>query len=67
MLLAPELSGNPALMADFQTRFPVMLSPANFEEDGCVGELKTVLGEVPGSLSSAALRRPAGRCWATPA
>lgn len=60
VLLAPELSGNPALMADFQTRFPVMLSPANFEEDGCVGELKTVLGEVPGSLSSAALRRACG-------
>ncbi|GGO19065.1 DNA mismatch repair protein MutS [Deinococcus humi] len=60
VLLAPELSGNPALLSDFQTRFPVMLSPANFEEAGCCDELKTVLGEVPGSLTSAALRRACG-------
>ncbi len=60
VLLAPELSGNPALLSDFQTRFPVMLSPANFEEAGCVDELHAVLGEVPGSLTSAALRRACG-------
>ncbi|WP_425387375.1 DNA mismatch repair protein MutS, partial [Deinococcus murrayi] len=60
VLLAPELSGNPALLADFQTRFPVMLSPANFDEDAARSELRAVLGEVPGSLESAALVRACG-------
>lgn len=60
VLLAPEMSGNAALMADFQTRFPVMLSPANFDEDSARNELQDVLGEVPGSLSSAALIRACG-------
>ena len=60
VLLAPELAGNPALLADFQTRFPVMLSPANFAEDTARAELHETLGEVPGSLSSAALLRACG-------
>ncbi|WP_102127796.1 DNA mismatch repair protein MutS [Deinococcus planocerae] len=60
VLLAPELSGNPALLADFQTRFPVMLSPANFDEEATRAELKETLGEVPGSLTSAALVRACG-------
>jgi DNA mismatch repair protein MutS len=60
VLLAPELSGNAALLADFQTRFPVMLSPASFAEEGARAELTAVLGEVPGSLGSAALVRACG-------
>lgn len=60
VLLAPELSGNPALLADFQTRFPVMLSPANFDEEAARRELTAQLGEVPGSLSSSALIRACG-------
>lgn len=60
VLLAPELAGNAALLADFQTRFPVMLSPANFDEAGSRDELNTVLGEVPGTLNSAALVRACG-------
>ncbi|GAA5500537.1 DNA mismatch repair protein MutS [Deinococcus xinjiangensis] len=60
VLLAPEMSGNPALLADFQTRFPVMLSPANFDEEAARAELSEVLGEVPKSLGSAALVRACG-------
>ncbi|WP_049782955.1 DNA mismatch repair protein MutS [Deinococcus geothermalis] len=60
VLLAPELSGNAALLADFQARFPVMLSPANFDEENARQELEAVLGEVPGSLGSAALVRACG-------
>ncbi len=60
VLLAPEMSGNPALLSDFQTRFPVMLSPANFEEEAARAELLEVLGEVPGTLNSPALVRACG-------
>lgn len=60
VLLAPEMSGNAALLADFQARFPVMLSPANFDEDASRQELQAVLGEVPGTLNSAALVRACG-------
>lgn len=60
VLLAPELSGNAALLADFQTRFPVMLSPANFEEATARTELSTVLGDVPGTLGTPALLRACG-------
>ena len=60
VLLAPEMSGNAALLADFQTRFPVMLSPANFDEAVGRAELRAVLNEVPGSLNSAALVRACG-------
>ena len=60
MLLAPELAGNAALMADFQARFPAMLSPGNFEEVAARHELQTVLGEVPGTLNNAALVRACG-------
>lgn len=60
VLLAPELSGNAALLADFQTRFPVMLSPANFEEAAARTELSTVLGDVPGTLGTPALLRACG-------
>ncbi|ACO46519.1 DNA mismatch repair protein MutS [Deinococcus deserti] len=60
VLLAPELAGNPALLSDFQGRFPVMLSPANFAEDASRAELHRTLGEVPGSLNSAALVRACG-------
>lgn len=60
VLLAPELAGNAALLADFQTRFPVMLSPANFEAAAARAELGAVLGEVPGSLGSSALVRACG-------
>ncbi|MFC3833235.1 MULTISPECIES: DNA mismatch repair protein MutS [Deinococcus] len=60
VLLAPELAGNAALLADFQARFPVMLSPANFGEAGCRSELDTALGEVPGTLSTPALLRACG-------
>lgn len=60
VLLAPELSGNAALLADFQTRFPVMLSPANFEEAAARTELSTVLGDVPGTLGTRALLRACG-------
>ena len=60
VLLAPELSGNAALLSDFQTRFPVMLSPANFDEAGCGEELRAVLGELPPHLNSAALVRACG-------
>ncbi|MBB5235306.1 DNA mismatch repair protein MutS [Deinococcus budaensis] len=60
VLLAPELAGNAALLADFQTRFPVMLSPANFGEEAARAELGEVLGEVPGSLGSSALVRACG-------
>ncbi|MCD0167575.1 DNA mismatch repair protein MutS, partial [Deinococcus sp. 12RED42] len=55
VLLAPELSGNAALLSDFQARFPVMLSPATFDEDAAHAELLTVLGEVSPELASAAL------------
>ena len=37
-----------------------MLSPANFAEEGARAELCAVLGEVPGSLGSAALVRACG-------
>lgn len=60
VLLAPELSGNGALLADFQARFAVMLSPANFEEDAAQQELQAVLGEIPATLDSSALRRACG-------
>ncbi|ANE44737.1 DNA mismatch repair protein MutS [Deinococcus puniceus] len=60
VLLAPELAGNAALMADFQARFPAMLSPGNFEEAAARHELHTVLGEVPGTLNNAALVRACG-------
>ncbi|PNY80559.1 DNA mismatch repair protein MutS [Deinococcus koreensis] len=60
VLLSPELAGNAALLADFQGRFPVMLSPANFGEEGCCAELVAALGEVPGTLGSSALRRACG-------
>lgn len=60
VLLAPELSGNAALLADFQARFPVMLSPASFEEADALEALRATLGEVPASLSSGALRRACG-------
>ncbi|WP_221089155.1 DNA mismatch repair protein MutS [Deinococcus aquaedulcis] len=60
VLLAPELSGNAALLSDFQQRFPVMLSPATFDEARGREELTLTLGEVPGSLSSAALVRACG-------
>lgn len=60
VLLAPELSGNGALLADFQARFAVMLSPANFEEAAAEAELRAVLGELPATLDSAALRRACG-------
>lgn len=60
VLLAPELSGNPALLADFQTRFAVMLSPGNFSEEASHAELGRTLGEVPATLDSAALRRACG-------
>ncbi|WP_409996733.1 DNA mismatch repair protein MutS [Deinococcus sp. Marseille-Q6407] len=60
VLLAPELSENGALLADFQSRFAVMLSPANFGEEAAAAELQAVLGEVPGTLDSPALRRACG-------
>ncbi|WP_084048422.1 DNA mismatch repair protein MutS [Deinococcus hopiensis] len=60
VLLAPELSGNPALLADFQSRFPVMLSPANFDLTAAREELTNTLGDVPGSLTSTALVRACG-------
>ncbi|ADY26719.1 DNA mismatch repair protein MutS [Deinococcus proteolyticus MRP] len=60
VLLAPELSGNGALLADFQSRFAVMLSPANFDEAAAEAELQAVLGELPGTLDSPALRRACG-------
>ncbi|MVN89334.1 DNA mismatch repair protein MutS [Deinococcus sp. HMF7620] len=60
VLLAPELSGNAALLADFQARFPVMLSPATFDEGQSRDALTLTLGEVPPSLSSAALVRACG-------
>lgn len=37
-----------------------MLSPANFDEEATRAELKETLGEVPGSLTSAALVRACG-------
>ncbi|WP_051935537.1 DNA mismatch repair protein MutS [Deinococcus sp. YIM 77859] len=60
VLLAPELASNGALLADFQARFPVMLSPANFEAETARQELVQTLAEVPGSLTTAALVRACG-------
>ena len=60
VLLAPELSGNPALLADFQGRFPVMLSQASFDEGAARQELTLTLGDLPASLSSSALIRACG-------
>ncbi|WP_407539359.1 DNA mismatch repair protein MutS [Deinococcus radiomollis] len=60
VLLAPELSGNAALLADFQGRFPVMLSQASFDEDAARQELTLTLGDLPASLSSSALIRACG-------
>lgn len=60
VLLAPELGSNPALLADFQTRFPVMLSPANFDEAAAQAEIAATLGEIPETLNTAALRRACG-------
>ena len=60
VLLAPELSGNPALLADFQGRFAVMLSQASFGEDACRAELMSVLGDLPASVSTPALVRACG-------
>ncbi|MGX9687223.1 DNA mismatch repair protein MutS [Deinococcus wulumuqiensis] len=60
VLLAPELGSNPALLADFQTRFPVMLSPANFDEAAAQAEIDATLGEIPETLNTAALRRACG-------
>ena len=60
VLLAPELGGNAALLADFQTRFPVMLSHTSFDEDAARGELLDVLGDLPASLSTPALIRACG-------
>lgn len=52
-LLSPELSENAALLSDFQRRFPLMLSPANFEPSAAREQLTEVLGEVPGALQEA--------------
>lgn len=60
VLLAPELASNAALLADFQSRFAVMLSPANFEEEASRQELQEVLGDVPQHLDSGALLRACG-------
>ncbi|MFC4452756.1 DNA mismatch repair protein MutS [Deinococcus sonorensis] len=60
VLLAPELSGNAALLADFQARFPVMLSQASFDEAQTQRELLDTLGELPASLNSPALLRACG-------
>ncbi|MFD2609929.1 DNA mismatch repair protein MutS [Deinococcus taklimakanensis] len=60
VLLAPELAGNAALLSDFQGRFPVMLSPANFDEAASEAEVRAALGELPGTLTSAALLRACG-------
>ncbi|AWN24511.1 DNA mismatch repair protein MutS [Deinococcus irradiatisoli] len=63
VLLAPELSENPALLADFKSRFPLMLSHGNFEAVACREALEAVLGEVPGVLDgqgSAGLTRACG-------
>ena len=60
VLLAPELGGNPALLSDFQARFPVMLSHASFDEDSARAELVSVLGDLPASLSTPALVRACG-------
>ncbi len=50
VLLSPELSQNPQLLSDFQRRFPMMLSPASFDEAAARDHLLDVLGEVPGAL-----------------
>ncbi|ADV68142.1 DNA mismatch repair protein MutS [Deinococcus maricopensis] len=60
VLLAPELEGNAALLADFQARFPVMLSHASFDAQDAVGALRDTLGDVPASLSTPALVRACG-------
>ena len=60
VLLAPELGGNPALLSDFQGRFPVMLSQASFEQEGARRELLDTLGELPASLNTSALLRACG-------
>ena len=60
VLLAPELSGNAALLAEFQARFPVMLSQASFGEDTARAELLRTLGDLPATLNSSALLRACG-------
>ena len=52
VLLAPELSENAALLSDFKSRFPLMLSHGNFEDEACHGALTAVLGELPGVLEN---------------
>ncbi|WP_420596062.1 DNA mismatch repair protein MutS [Deinococcus sp.] len=52
VLLAPELSENAALLSDFKSRFPLMLSHGNFEDEACHGALSAVLGELPGVLEN---------------
>lgn len=60
VLLAPELAGNSALLSDFQSRFPIMLSPANFEEMDCKKQIQNVLSELPSTLDTVALTRACG-------
>lgn len=60
VLLAPELSGNSALLADFQQRFPTMLSPANFELATCQQQIVQQFGAIPITLDTTALVRASG-------
>lgn len=50
VLLAPEISDNAALLSDFQSRFPVMLSPANFAEEATRSALSEALGHLPEAI-----------------
>lgn len=64
VLLAPELAENAALRADFQARFPVMISPGRFDEDAAREEVRATLGAVPEALGTPALLRACGAALA---
>lgn len=60
VLLAPEIEGNAALLADFQARFPAMLSRGSFDQSTAETELRGTLGHLPDSLTTPALLRACG-------
>lgn len=60
LLLAPEITENPAWLKDFQSRFPLMYSQARFGLEESCALLEQQFGRIPDSLDSSALIRACG-------
>ncbi|GEM87683.1 DNA mismatch repair protein MutS [Meiothermus granaticius] len=60
VLLAPELYGHEAFLAEFGRRFPVMISEGSFDLEAAQSALEAQFGSLPQGLEAPALRRAAG-------